>query len=130
MVLLLTIGCRRYEEGMFEEVGEVSLAPAGGKKVPSYLQVQHEAIAHKVVPRCVSATLSHLHSSTVFLSHFTAFRMTASWRVLGRGGQRRSSSSLLAAVTPGLCARARCCCPFFICTAPLAKCVIKFTTLS
>jgi len=27
-----------YEEGMFEEVGEVSLAPAGGKKVPSYLQ--------------------------------------------------------------------------------------------
>ena len=67
MVLLLTIGCCRYEEGMFEEVGEVSLAPAGGKKVPSYLQVQHEAIAHKVVPRCVCATLSHLHSSSVFL---------------------------------------------------------------
>ena len=40
MVLLLTIGCCRYEEGMFEEVGEVALAPAGGKKVPSYLQVQ------------------------------------------------------------------------------------------
>ena len=48
----------RYEEGMFEEVGEVALAPAGGKKVPSYLQVQRPPPA--------------LH----FFNNYTAFSLT------------------------------------------------------